>query len=57
MGDHADKLSRVPPLRHDGDERPRREDRDYGSNLFDGSWWKDVRPRFLGGPGKRRRRL
>lgn len=26
MGDHADKLSRIPPLPHDEDERPRRED-------------------------------
>jgi hypothetical protein len=32
VGDHADKLSRIPALAHDEDERPRREDRGYGQN-------------------------
>jgi hypothetical protein len=34
VGDHADKLRRVPPLAHDEDERPSREDRGYGSTIF-----------------------
>ena len=34
VGDHADKLRRVPSLTHDEDERPRREDRAYGSTIF-----------------------
>jgi hypothetical protein len=34
VGDHADKLSRIPPLPHDEDERPRREDREYGQTIF-----------------------
>ena len=34
VGDHADKLSRVRPLAHDDDKRPRREDRDYGHTIF-----------------------
>jgi len=34
VGDHADKLSRIPPLDHDEDERPRREDMTYGETIF-----------------------
>jgi hypothetical protein len=34
VGDHADKLSRIPALPHDEDERPSREDRDYGQTIF-----------------------
>ena len=34
VGDHADKLSRIRPLPHDEDERPRREDRGYGQTIF-----------------------
>jgi hypothetical protein len=34
VGDHADKLSRIRPLAHDDDERPNREDREYGHTIF-----------------------
>jgi len=34
VGDHADKLSRIRPLAHDEDERPRREDLTYGGTIF-----------------------
>ena len=34
VGDHADKLSRIRPLAHDEDERPRREDMAYGETIF-----------------------
>jgi hypothetical protein len=34
VGDHADKLGHVRPMTHDEDERPSREDRDYGSTVF-----------------------
>jgi len=34
VGDHADKLSRIRPLEHDEDERPRREDLAYGETIF-----------------------
>jgi len=35
VGDHADKLSRIRPIAHDDDdERPSREDRDYGQTIF-----------------------
>ena len=34
VGDHADKLSRIRPLEHDEDERPRREDLTYGETIF-----------------------
>jgi hypothetical protein len=34
VGDHADKLSRIPPLLRDEDERPSREDREYGQTIF-----------------------
>jgi hypothetical protein len=48
VGDHADKLSRVPHvLPHDDDERPSREDRAYGENIFNRS--PVPLPRFLRG--------
>jgi hypothetical protein len=34
VGDHADKLRHGRSLTHDEDERPSREDRDYGSTIF-----------------------
>jgi hypothetical protein len=34
VGDHTDKLSRIPALPHDEDERPTREDQRYGETLF-----------------------
>jgi len=34
VGDHADKLRRVPSLAHDDEERPSREDRAYGGTVF-----------------------
>jgi hypothetical protein len=34
VGDHADRLSRIRPLALDYDERPNREDRDYGQTIF-----------------------
>jgi hypothetical protein len=34
VGDHADKLGRVRPLPHDDDERPSREDLQYGNTVF-----------------------
>jgi hypothetical protein len=34
VGDHADKMRRIPRLPHDEDERPSREDRNYGSTIF-----------------------
>ena len=37
-GDEADRLSRVPPVPHDPDERPTREDlQPHGSQLFQDS--------------------
>jgi hypothetical protein len=55
IGDHADKLSRIAPLPHDEDERPRREDMHYGSTIFSRPWWAETLPRFLRG-GKRKPR-
>jgi hypothetical protein len=34
VGDHVDKLSRIPAMAHDEDERPTREDQRYGETLF-----------------------
>ena len=36
VGDYADKLSRIRPLDHDEDERPRREDLTYGETILIG---------------------
>jgi len=51
VGDHADKLSRVPSFPHDEDERPRREDREYGQTIFTRP--PVPLPRFLRGGRKR----
>jgi hypothetical protein len=52
VGDHADKLSRIRPLAHDEDERPRREDRDYGQTIFTRP--PVPLPRFLTGRRKKK---
>jgi hypothetical protein len=44
-----DRLESVRPLTHDEDERPSREDRNYGSTIF-------TLPDFVTAPFKRRRR-
>jgi len=54
VGDHTDKLSRIPALTHDEDERPRREDQDYAKNAFTDP--PVPLPRFLTGAKKPRRR-
>jgi hypothetical protein len=43
------RLGDVRPLGHDEDERPSREDRDYGSTIF-------TLPDFVTAPFKRRRK-
>ena len=50
-GDHADKLSRIRPLEHDEDERPRREDLTYGETIFNRA--PVPLPRFLRGRRKK----
>jgi hypothetical protein len=52
VGDYTDRLTRIPALAHDEDERQRREDRDYAKSLFT----DPPLPRFLTGAGKPRRR-
>ena len=47
VGDHTHRLSRIPALSHDDDERRRREDLDYGKNLFSDT--PVPLPRFLTG--------
>jgi hypothetical protein len=54
VGDHTDKLSRIPALAHDEDDRPRREDQDYGKRLF--ARPPVPLPRFLTGAKKPKRR-
>ena len=54
VGDHTDKLSRIPAHLHDEDERPRREDQDYGKRLFANPLVP--LPRFLTGAKKPKRR-
>ena len=54
VGDHADKLGRIPGMPHDEDERPRREDQDYGKTAFTDP--PVPLPRFLTGAKKPRRR-
>jgi hypothetical protein len=49
---HAGKLSGVRPVTHDEDERPSREDRDYGSTIFTRP--AVPLPRFLRGGKKKR---
>jgi hypothetical protein len=34
VGDHTDKLSRLRAMAHDEDERPSREDLQYGETIF-----------------------
>ena len=53
VGDHADKLSRIRPLDHDEDERPRREDLAYGETIFNRA--PVPLPRFLRGRRKKTR--
>jgi hypothetical protein len=51
--DRDNKLSHVRPIAHDEDERPNREDMDYGSTIFT----RPVPlPRFLRGGKKGRAR-
>ena len=52
VGDYTHKLSRIPALAHDDDERQRREDHDYGKRLFS----DPPLPRFLTGARKPPRR-
>jgi hypothetical protein len=53
-GEHAAKLSGMRPLAHDDDERPSREDRDYGSTIFTRP--AVPLPRFLRGARRSNRR-
>jgi hypothetical protein len=48
----ADRLGAMRPLGHDEDERPSREDRDYGSTIFTRP--PVPLPRFLRGGKKKR---
>jgi len=48
VGDHADKLSRIRPFVADDDERPTREDREYGRTIL----LLPPLPRSLSGKGK-----
>ena len=48
----ASKLSRMPPIAHDDDERPSREDLNYGSTIFTRP--TVPLPRFLRGSKKKR---
>ena len=52
VGDHTDKLSRIPALPHSDDERPNREDQEYAKSLFTDP--PVPLPRFLTGAKKRR---
>lgn len=52
--DRDDKLSHVRPIAHDEDERPNREDMDYGSTMFTRP--PVPLPRFLRGGKKGRAR-
>ena len=51
-GEHVDRLGAVRPVAHDEDERPSREDRDYGSTIFTRP--AVPLPRFLRGGKKKR---
>jgi hypothetical protein len=51
--DAASKLSRMPSIAHDDDERPSREDLNYGSTIFTRP--TVPLPRFLRSPKKKRR--
>jgi hypothetical protein len=52
--DEAGKLSHMPSIAHDDDERPSREDMNYGSTIF--SRPTVPLPRFLSGGKKKRPR-
>jgi hypothetical protein len=54
VGDHTDKLGRIPALSHDEDEQPSREDRDYAKTAFTEP--PVPLPRFLTRAKKPRRR-
>jgi len=47
VGDHADKLGRISGLHHDEDERPSREDADYGHTVFTRASRPVPLPRFM----------
>ena len=53
VGDHVDKLSRVPAVSVDDEERQRREDMDYAKNAFTDP--PVPLPRWLTGAKKPRR--
>jgi len=53
VGDHVDKLSRVPHIPHDPDERPTREDLKPARTVFD---IPVPLPRFLQSRKERRNR-
>lgn len=54
VGDHTHKLSRIPALALDDEERPRREDLAYARNAFTDP--PVPLPRWLTGAGKPKRR-
>ena len=54
VGDHTNKLSRIPALPHSDEERPSREDQDYAKNVFTDP--PVPLPRFLTGAKKPRRK-
>jgi hypothetical protein len=47
VGDHADKLGRISGLSLDDEERPSREDADYGQTLFTRAGRPVPLPRFM----------
>ena len=54
VGDHTDKLSRIPALPHSDDERPNREDQEFAKNVFTDP--PVPLPRFLSGAKQPRRK-
>jgi hypothetical protein len=54
VADQSDKLSQVPSMPHDEDERPSPEDMDYGNTIFTRP--AVPIPRFLRGGKKQRPR-
>jgi hypothetical protein len=54
VGDYTHKLSRIPALAHDEDDRQCREDRDFAKSLFTEP--AVPLPRFLSGAKKPNRR-
>jgi hypothetical protein len=51
-GEQAERLGAMRPMAHDEEERPSREDRDYGSTIFTRP--AVPLPRFLRGGKKKR---